>query len=74
MRVIGPALAGVLIGWAWFGVGGVFLMPAVTSFLSGVVLVGLSRAPLVVAHRSLLAEMVDARATSGRTEVSGWSR
>ncbi len=61
MRVIGPALAGVLIGWAWFGVGGVFLMSAVTSFLSGVVLVGLSRgAPLVVAHRSPLAEMVDA--------------
>ena len=43
MRVIAPALAGVLIGWAWFGVGGVFLMAAVTSFLSGVVLVGLSR-------------------------------
>ena len=61
MRVIGPALAGVLIGWSWFGVGGLFLMSAVTSFLSGVVLVGLSRGePRVVSHRSPLAEMVDA--------------
>ena len=61
MRVIGPALAGVLIGWSWFGVGGLFLMSAVTSFLSGIVLIGLPRgAPRVVAHRSPLAEMVDA--------------
>ncbi len=61
MRVIAPALAGVLIGWPWFGVGGVFLMAAVTSFLSGVVLIGLSRGdPKVVSHRSPLDEMVDA--------------
>ena len=31
MRVIAPALAGVLIGLSWFGVGGVFLLAAGTS-------------------------------------------
>src|SRR5829696_4966860 len=34
MRVIAPALAGVLIGWSWFGVGGVFLLAAVMSALA----------------------------------------
>ena len=34
MRVIAPALAGVLIGLSWFGVGGVFLLAAGTSMLA----------------------------------------
>ena len=34
MRVIAPALAGVLIGLSWFGVGGVFLLAAGTSTLA----------------------------------------
>ena len=34
MRVIAPALAGVLIGVSWFGVGGVFLLAAGTSTLA----------------------------------------
>ena len=60
MRVIAPALAGVLIGWAWFGVGGLFLMAAVTSTIGGVVLLGLPPGrPLVPAERSPLAEMLD---------------
>ena len=41
MRVIAPALAGVLIGWSWFGTGGLFLTAAVTSFITGLVLLGL---------------------------------
>ena len=41
MRVIAPALAGVLIGLSWFGVGGVFLLAAGTSTLGAVVLFGL---------------------------------
>jgi predicted MFS family arabinose efflux permease len=61
MRVVAPALAGVLIGLTWFGVGGVFLMAAATSTLAGVVLVGLPRgAATVVSTRSPIEEMVDA--------------
>ena len=41
MRVIAPALAGVLIGVVWFGVGGVFLLAAGTSSLAAITLVGL---------------------------------
>ena len=41
MRVIAPALAGVLIGLSWFGVGGVFLLAAATSALACGVLLGL---------------------------------
>jgi MFS family permease len=62
MRVIGPALAGVLIGLSWFGVGGLFLLSAATSTLAGVVLFGLpAGAPTRPdTNRSPLAEMVDA--------------
>ncbi|MGH9270236.1 MAG: MFS transporter, partial [Ilumatobacteraceae bacterium] len=60
MRVIAPALAGVLIG-SWFGVGGLFLMAAVTSMIAGVVLLGLPPgSPVNESHRSPLAEMADA--------------
>lgn len=61
MRVIAPALAGVLIGVSWAGTGGVFLLAAGTSVLSGLVLVGLppGRARQR-AERSPLAEMADA--------------
>ena len=61
MRVIAPALAGVLIGLSWFGVGGLFLMAAVTSTIAGVVLLGLPPgSPVQESHRSPLAEMADA--------------
>ncbi len=61
MRVIAPALAGVLIGASWFGVGGVFLLAAGTSSLAAVVLVGLPPgAPRSLPTRSPIAEMVDA--------------
>jgi MFS family permease len=61
MRVIAPALAGVLIGITWFGVGGLFLMAAVTSTIAGVVLLGLPPgSPVQTSRRSPLAEMVDA--------------
>ncbi len=61
MRVIAPALAGVLIGWSWFGVGGLFLMSAVTSAIACVVLFGLPPgAPRTVSRRAPLAEMIDA--------------
>ena len=61
MRVIAPALAGVLIGLSWFGVGGVFLLAAVTSVMAGIVLVGLPPgSPRARSTRSPIAEMVDA--------------
>jgi MFS family permease len=72
MRVIAPALAGVLIGVSWFGVGGVFLVAGATSALSaffvGRLPVG---APRVPASRSPLAEIVDAfRYVRTRRELS----
>ncbi|MDQ3391452.1 MAG: MFS transporter [Actinomycetota bacterium] len=61
MRVIAPALAGVLIGLSWFGVGGVFLLSAGTSLLAGAVLFGLPPAARRAAStRSPIAEMLDA--------------
>ena len=38
MRVVAPALAGVLVGLAWFGAGGVFLLSAGTSTIAALVL------------------------------------
>jgi len=68
MRVIGPALAGVLIGVSWFDTGGVFLLSAVTSSLAGVVLFGLPPgSPRHRSERSPLAEMADAVAYVRRT-------
>ena len=61
MRVIAPALAGVLIGVSWFGVGGVFLLAGVSSAISALFVAGLpSGAPRVVSNRSPVAEIVDA--------------
>jgi MFS family permease len=61
MRVIAPALAGVLIGVAWFGVGGVFLLAGATSALSAIVVTLLPPGrPRVPSTRSPIAEMVDA--------------
>ncbi len=61
MRVIAPALAGVLIGVSWFGVGGVFLLAGVSSAISALFVTGLPPgAPRVVSNRSPAAEIVDA--------------
>jgi len=61
MRVVAPALAGVLIGASWFGVGGVFLLAAGTSSLAAITLVGLPPGnPRSLPTRSPIAEMVDA--------------
>ncbi len=61
MRVVAPALAGVLIGASWFGVGGVFLLAAGTSSLAAITLVGLPQGnPRSLPTRSPIAEMVDA--------------
>jgi MFS family permease len=70
MRVIAPALAGVLIGVAWFGVGGVFLLAGVASGLSAFLLWGLPRGVTrSTGSRSPFAEVIDAirymRATPG---------
>jgi MFS family permease len=70
MRVIAPALAGVLIGVSWFGSGGVFLLAAGATAISAVIVttlpIGRSRDS---GPRSPLAEMADAfryvRATRG---------
>ena len=60
-RVIAPALAGVLIGFTWFGAGGVFLAAAGTSTIAALVLFGLPvGAPRSAPTRSPLAEMADA--------------
>ena len=61
MRVVAPALAGILIGLSWFGAGGVFLVAAGTSAIGAFVLFGLSPMPPRTAPtRSPIAEMVDA--------------
>lgn len=61
MRVVAPALAGVLVGVAWFGVGGVFLAAGVASAIAGALVIGLppgrSRPDV---ERSPLGEMADA--------------
>jgi MFS family permease len=61
MRVVAPALAGVLMGFTWFGAGGVFLLSAATSTIAALVLLRLPRGePRVTAARSPLVEMADA--------------
>lgn len=61
MRVVAPALAGVLVGLSWFGAGGVFLLSAGTSTIAALVLFRLPPgAPRVPATRTPIAEMVDA--------------
>lgn len=73
--MIAPALAGVLIGLSWFGVGGVFLLAAGTSLLAGAVLLGLPPgAPRAASARAPIAEVLDAvryvRARPGRGLVA----
>lgn len=61
MRVFAPALAGVMIGVAWFGVGGVFLAAGVTGSIAMVMVMALP--PSIVREasgRSPMAELVDA--------------
>jgi MFS family permease len=61
MRVVAPALAGVLIGVSWFGVGGVFLLAGAAAALSAFFIARLPPgAPRVTSVRSPLAEIVDA--------------
>ena len=61
MRVVAPALAGVLIGVSWFGAGGVFLLSAGTSAIAALVLVRLPPgAPRTASTRTPFAEIVDA--------------
>jgi MFS family permease len=61
MRVVAPALAGVLIGAKWFGVGGVFFLAAGSAALAAILLMGLPPGhPRFVPTRSPIAEMVDA--------------
>ncbi|HWL43631.1 MAG TPA: MFS transporter [Ilumatobacter sp.] len=69
-RVIAPALAGVMLGVSWFGVGGVFLAAGAAGAISLPLLVRLpAGAARALADRSPLGEAVDAlryaRATSG---------
>ncbi len=75
MRVIAPALAGVLVGVAWFGVGGVFLAAGVASGVAAALVIGLppgrSRPDV---ERSPLGEMADAiryiRVTPGLSAIA----
>jgi MFS family permease len=61
MRVVAPALAGVLVGVAWFGPGGVFLLSAGTSTIAASVLFRLPKGePRAAPTRTPIAEMVDA--------------
>ena len=61
MRVIAPALAGVLIGVSWFGVGGVFLLAGGDErALGGGRARAAARSARVASTRSPMAEMVDA--------------
>ena len=60
MRVVAPALAGILIGLSWFGAGGVFLVAAGTSAIGAFVLFGL--APMPAPHAAdALADRRDGR-------------
>jgi MFS family permease len=61
MRVFAPALAGVLIGVAWFGVGGVFIAAGLTSAAAALFVAALPRPPRRVnGTRSPFGELVDA--------------
>ncbi len=60
-RVVAPAIAGVLIGVAWFGVGGVFIASGVSIALAALFVLPLPRVPARNASsRSPVAEFVDA--------------
>lgn len=70
MRVIAPALAGVLIGVTWFGVGGLFLTAGATAGVAMVIVATLPPLPSrITIPRSPFSEIVDGirylRATPG---------
>ena len=61
MRVFAPALAGVLIGVTWFGVGGVFIASGIASALAAVFIVALPQVPRRTDFsRSPFGEILDA--------------
>jgi MFS family permease len=61
MRVVAPAVAGVMIGVAWFGVGGVFIAAGATSAIATVMVMRLApSAARATKARSPLVELVDA--------------
>ncbi len=61
MRVFAPALAGVLIGVTWFGVGGVFIFSGVASAVAAVFIAKLPRTPRRTDFgRSPFGEILDA--------------
>ena len=61
MRVFAPALAGVLIGVAWFGVGGVFLASGIASAIAATFVARLPRTPRRTDfNRSPFGELLDA--------------
>lgn len=61
VRVLAPALAGILVGVSWFGVGGVFLAAGVAAAVAGAMLLRLPRAlPRDRSHATPLAELLDA--------------
>lgn len=61
MRVFAPAIAGVMIGVAWFGVGGVFLAAGVTAAIAMVMVMRLAPSAVRSATgRSPLVELADA--------------
>jgi MFS family permease len=75
MRVVAPALAGLLIGVSWFGPGGVFLLSAGLCAVAAAVIVNLPVGrPAAVAQRSPIRDMADAvayvRQTHGLVLVS----
>jgi MFS family permease len=61
MRVFAPALAGVLIGVAWFGVGGVFVASGIASAIAAVFVARLPTPPRrTPSSRSPFGELLDA--------------
>jgi MFS family permease len=61
MRVLAPALAGVLIGVTWFGVGGVFIASGIASAVAAAFVVRLPRVPRRTDFaRSPFGEILDA--------------
>lgn len=61
MRVFAPALAGVLIGVTWFGVGGVFIASGIASALAAIFIVALPQLPRRTDFsRSPFGEILDA--------------
>lgn len=76
MRVLAPALAGLLIGVAWFGVGGLFLLASGLSLVSLLLILGLPavRPEYSSKGRSPVGEIVAAvryvRSTHGLTLIA----